>query len=164
MANLHSGYEPEPSITLGQRQSSEFIELDLIHHLRKEADNLASTQASSHHGKTAPVNKESARETTAFTSRPVSIYDSNIELNGVSPQHYEAGAGEVQFSLPPVDTGKDAWLFLFSAFIMDILVWGTSCLELAHLACTNAMQAFLSPLASFRSTIPLTRHFKVSEI
>lgn len=30
-----------------------------------------------------------------------------------------------EFSLPPVDGGKDAWLFLAAVFVVDGLVWGT---------------------------------------
>ncbi|KAJ8120401.1 hypothetical protein O1611_g10375 [Lasiodiplodia mahajangana] len=30
-----------------------------------------------------------------------------------------------EFSLPPVDGGKDAWLFLAAVFVVDALVWGT---------------------------------------
>lgn len=29
-----------------------------------------------------------------------------------------------EFSLPPVDRGKDAWLFLAACFIVEALVWG----------------------------------------
>ena len=29
-------------------------------------------------------------------------------------------------SLPPVDKGKDAWLFLFAATVCEMLVWGVS--------------------------------------
>lgn len=29
-----------------------------------------------------------------------------------------------KFSLPPVDGGKDAWLFLAAVFTVDALVWG----------------------------------------
>ncbi|KAI1271111.1 major facilitator superfamily domain-containing protein [Xylaria sp. FL0933] len=29
-----------------------------------------------------------------------------------------------EFSLPPVDRGKDAWLFLTAVFIVDALIWG----------------------------------------
>ena len=32
---------------------------------------------------------------------------------------------EHEFSLPPVDRGKDAWSFLGAAFVVEILVWGT---------------------------------------
>ncbi|KAF3053333.1 hypothetical protein E8E11_011110 [Didymella keratinophila] len=99
------------------KSSFEFIELDNVHRLRKEAANNAPEQHSS------STNIQPARETAASTPRQTSIYDSNIQLNDVDPQHGEAGAEELNFSLPPVDTGKDAWLFLFSAFIMDILVW-----------------------------------------
>lgn len=30
-----------------------------------------------------------------------------------------------EFSLPPVDGGKDAWLFLAACFAVEALVWGT---------------------------------------
>lgn len=42
----------------------------------------------------------------------------------LNSRHGEAVATEIEFSLPPVDTGRDAWLFLFSAFILEVLVWG----------------------------------------
>lgn len=29
-----------------------------------------------------------------------------------------------EFSLPPVDRGKDAWLFLAACFTVEALVWG----------------------------------------
>lgn len=29
-----------------------------------------------------------------------------------------------EFSLPPVDRGKDAWMFLAACFVMEALVWG----------------------------------------
>ena len=29
-----------------------------------------------------------------------------------------------EFSLPPVDGGKDAWLFLAGCFMIEALVWG----------------------------------------
>lgn len=29
-----------------------------------------------------------------------------------------------EFSLPPVDRGKDAWLFLAASFVIEALVWG----------------------------------------
>ena len=28
-------------------------------------------------------------------------------------------------SLPPTDGGKDAWLFLFSCFMLEAMIWGT---------------------------------------
>jgi hypothetical protein len=36
----------------------------------------------------------------------------------------DENAPEHHFSLPPVDGGKDAWLFLAAAFIVEALVWG----------------------------------------
>ena len=29
-----------------------------------------------------------------------------------------------EFSLPPADGGKDAWLFLAAGFVVEALVWG----------------------------------------
>jgi hypothetical protein len=31
-----------------------------------------------------------------------------------------------EFSLPPADGGKDAWLFLTAGFMVEALVWGQS--------------------------------------
>jgi hypothetical protein len=37
---------------------------------------------------------------------------------------YDAHPSDVVFSLPPVDGGKNAWLFLAAATTIEILVWG----------------------------------------
>ena len=34
------------------------------------------------------------------------------------------GRPSQEFSLPPVDSGKDAWLFLAACFVMEALIWG----------------------------------------
>ena len=46
----------------------------------------------------------------------------NIELEAfpTSAEEYHLNVS----SLPPVDTGKDAWLFLAAAFMVETLVWG----------------------------------------
>jgi hypothetical protein len=36
----------------------------------------------------------------------------------------EDGTGHEMPSLPPVDRGKDAWLFLAACFMIEALVWG----------------------------------------
>lgn len=46
----------------------------------------------------------------------------DIELENFYQNH--EGGGENEFSLPPVDGGKDAWLFLAAAFMIELLVWG----------------------------------------
>lgn len=33
-------------------------------------------------------------------------------------------SGAHEFSLPPADGGKDAWLFLAACFVVEALVWG----------------------------------------
>ena len=82
--------------------------------------NNASAQPSVRNANTTLATTEPAHAPAASAPPRTSIYDSNIVLNAINPHHDEAGA------LPPVNTGKDAWLFFFSAFVMDILVWGTS--------------------------------------
>ncbi|KAM0310806.1 hypothetical protein ACHAPQ_012456, partial [Fusarium lateritium] len=47
------------------------------------------------------------------------VTSSNFEdIETLSPEVH------TQFSLPPVDGGKDAWLFLFASFLLEALVWG----------------------------------------
>lgn len=51
----------------------------------------------------------------------------SIELSSRSPESATFTPPEEegqQFSLPPADGGKDAWLFLTAAFILEALVWG----------------------------------------
>jgi hypothetical protein len=38
----------------------------------------------------------------------------------------EDGPQQGHVSLPPVDGGKSAWLFLAAAFVVEALVWGMS--------------------------------------
>jgi len=52
--------------------------------------------------------------------------DSSEGGNNLAPHHHG-------YSLPPVDGGKDAWLFLAACFVAEALVWGKSlyiCLRL----------------------------------
>lgn len=48
------------------------------------------------------------------------LLDGEVELESLNqpPPH--------EFSLPPVDRGKDAWLFLAASFVIEALVWGKS--------------------------------------
>lgn len=117
MATVHSGYEPESSHTPAARRNSESIELDTINQFCHEAQTSYNPKTHS-----ATIQPDYIME--ASTPRQTSIYDPNIELNAINPHDNEAGAAETEFSLPPVDTGKDAWLFLFSAFVLEVLVWG----------------------------------------
>ncbi|KAI0012481.1 MFS general substrate transporter [Xylariaceae sp. FL0662B] len=41
-----------------------------------------------------------------------------------SPRDWQPEEGRAEFSLPPVDGGKDAWLFLAACFAVEALVWG----------------------------------------
>lgn len=41
------------------------------------------------------------------------------------PQGAQSPTGSEQgHSLPPTDGGKDAWLFLFSCFMLEAMIWG----------------------------------------
>ena len=58
------------------------------------------------------------------------------ELSGDNEQH---GDNEAEVpdhggfaSLPPVDRGRDAYLFLAAAFWMELLVWGKSFFRYLH--------------------------------
>jgi hypothetical protein len=62
-------------------------------------------------------------ETPSPRSTP--IEDPDIELFPTTPHLDNPHTTVPEFSLPPVDGGKDAWLLLFSAFVLEILVWGT---------------------------------------
>lgn len=66
-------------------------------------------------------------------------------------------------SLPPVDEGKDAWLFLAACFVVEALVWGEN--PDNHFLChisrsTHSSKVSPSPMASFRNTTPPMIHSK----
>ncbi|RYN94916.1 hypothetical protein AA0120_g3558 [Alternaria tenuissima] len=56
--------------------------------------------------------------------RSGAVNESDMELRANNRDLDEMRATEPEFSLPPVDGGMAAWLFLFSAFVLEILVWG----------------------------------------
>lgn len=52
--------------------------------------------------------------------------------SSLSPDVASEHEGQDGVSLPPVDTGKDAMLFLTACFVIECLVWGECpCLDLA---------------------------------
>lgn len=57
---------------------------------------------------------------------------------------FESGQGPLhEFSLPPVDTGKDAWLFLAACFVIEALVWGEHRLSASQrVSHANSMTGF----------------------
>ncbi|KAF2016388.1 MFS general substrate transporter [Aaosphaeria arxii CBS 175.79] len=55
------------------------------------------------------------------TPNDLSRNGSAIELEQLSVSD---GVHENESALPPVDGGKDAWGFLFAAFMIEVLVWG----------------------------------------
>lgn len=132
MATIHSGYEPEASNQSSARRYSTYVEHDALEALR----NAVAASSSEHNNTiyspieeekaTAEVTVQSTYTTQPSTPAPASIYQSNIELTTLNPTHDANNLAEPEFSLPPVDGGKDAWLFLFSAFVLEVLVWGKS--------------------------------------
>lgn len=124
MATFHSGYELELTQSANTRRYSNYTENDTADEVHKIASNTVSFPTIAEDARYAE-NTESANATHPSTPREASIYESNIELAAINSNHDESTPAEVDFSLPPVDGGKYAWLFLLSAFTLEILVWGT---------------------------------------
>ncbi|CAN9156034.1 unnamed protein product [Alternaria alternata] len=82
--------------------------------------------------------------------RSAAVNESDMELRANNRDLDEMRATEPEFSLPPVDGGMAAWLFLFSAFVLEILVWGKS-----FRLCSNAS---LSLSVYSKNTTPRTHH------
>jgi hypothetical protein len=57
---------------------------------------------------------------------PPSLSDTPITISGVSAENDSNQDDQhlQEFSLPPVDGGKDAWLCLAGCFFIEALVWG----------------------------------------
>jgi hypothetical protein len=60
-----------------------------------------------------------------YSQSPSAAIPADVELlqNEANP-YSESSEG---FSLPPTDGGKDAWLLLLACFMLEALIWGTSC-------------------------------------
>jgi hypothetical protein len=130
MATSHSGYELDASKSSSARRYSTYIEHGAIEGLRNTADTSENSNTTYSptpmSTKTAEGTIQPTHTTQPSTPQPASIYESNIELTTINPTHDANSATEVEFSLPPVDGGKDAWLFLLSAFVLEVLVWGNT--------------------------------------
>lgn len=63
---------------------------------------------------------------TSSTEVELACYAQRSEISVVpEPWRLEAVEnGNLGFSLPPTDGGKDAWLFLFACFMLEGLIWG----------------------------------------
>lgn len=123
MATLHSGYELETT-SANTRRYSNYSENDTGEDLNKAAASsicFSPIADDTNYAEQAG----SANTVSPSTPRQASIYESNIELAAITSHHDESNPADSDFSLPPVDVGKQAWLFLFSAFVLEILVWGT---------------------------------------
>jgi len=97
--------------------TTDCVELDAFHPASLNiSDSSAPKQASPADAEGLAGSKES------FTLEP----DSSEGGNNLAPHLHE-------FSLPPVDRGKDAWLFLAACFVVEALVWGKSLCVSLHL-------------------------------
>lgn len=64
------------------------------------------------------LNSNSEVELATHAARPATLsIDNGAELENAEDHGFE-------FSLPPVDGGKEAWLFLAGSFFIEALVWG----------------------------------------
>lgn len=163
MATLHSGYadKPESLLESAASQHSQSIEpSNLDHFPEKTTEKFQEKPADSSVAAPAPATTESAG-TTAASNPP---HSSNIQPNGVNPHQHEVDSADTDSSLPPVDTGKDAWLFLLAAFILNVLVWSTAFYGyiLVHIICVNTIQVSRSPTEFSRNITPHTRHSRAS--
>lgn len=65
---------------------------------------------------------------SAETEHELGRISANAAQNSVvDPEEAGSTTSAHEFSLPPVDGGKDAWLMLVSAFFIESFVWGNCC-------------------------------------
>jgi hypothetical protein len=92
-------------------------------------------------------------EITPHTQNLSAATLADIEL---LPQGTGARSEDLQtHSLPPTDGGKDAWLYLFSCFMLEAMIWGER-KAYPHSNITNMSQASHQHMEYFKSTTPLT--------
>lgn len=61
---------------------------------------------------------------TQSSPDPTSYELQTVERNSPDERFHEPSAGAREFSLPPVDGGKDAWLCLMGGFCLEVMIWG----------------------------------------
>ncbi|KAI0010457.1 major facilitator superfamily domain-containing protein [Xylariaceae sp. FL0662B] len=64
-----------------------------------------------------------ARSAVELDDLNVNSLNTTVEQRVAQPSGIDSVSGQ-DFSLPPVDTGKDAWLFLAACWTVEALVWG----------------------------------------
>lgn len=81
---------------------------------------LELSELSEHYN--APVRTTSKTLRGGYTTSP------KASGNATPPRQIEAATivltGQPEFSLPPTDRGKSAWLFLAASFLIEAVVWG----------------------------------------
>ncbi|KAM3540998.1 hypothetical protein ARSEF1564_006093 [Beauveria bassiana] len=72
-------------------------------------------------GQSQQQQQQQQTDDSRTTTRPPSPLE---EESGPDGSVDDGSHGRHEFSLPPTDTGKDAWLFLLASFMMEAFVWG----------------------------------------
>ena len=100
-----------------------------------------------------PQNAGTDSLTEGLTNDPRSIEDNGDRVSS-NPN---------DSSLPAVDGGRDAWLFLAACFVVEALVWGKNPDKpflVSQQNSTHTSKVSPSPTASFRNTTPSMIHSK----
>ncbi|KAJ4144391.1 hypothetical protein LMH87_003275 [Akanthomyces muscarius] len=79
-----------------------------------------SAMALARAGKPPGQSQQQEMDDSRATTRP----PSPTEEEEGSGAEEDGAQGRHEFSLPPTDSGKDAWMFLLSSFMMEAFVWG----------------------------------------
>lgn len=80
----------------------------------------ASATALARAGKPPGQSQQQEMDDSRATTRPPSPMEEEEGSGGEE----DGAQGRHEFSLPPTDSGKDAWMFLLSSFMMEAFVWG----------------------------------------
>jgi hypothetical protein len=158
MDTLHSGSEFDCFKISGTRRYSTYTRPSVVERLHDTTENNTSFPLGTYDKDPAIVATSSGGTTELSTPRLNLVNEPDIELHVFNPPLNETCTTEPEFSLPPVDGGKDAWFFLLSAFVLEILVWGTtpmaSTLNQTNWNFTNLSQASLSLLVYSKNITP----------
>jgi hypothetical protein len=145
-----------------------YIETSALERLHGTAENNTSFPPATYERNHAIATASSRCTMENSAPRLIPVNEPDIELRVINSHLDQTRTTEFEFSLPSVDRGKDAWLFLSAAFILEILVWGTTSTASAanwiNLNSTNLSQASLSHLVFFKNITPQIHRVPVPEI
>ena len=66
------------------------------------------------------MNDTTFHDSIHLRSRLEAQYDGQSHYDSTLPEQHEVA----QNSLPPVDGGRSAWMFLTGCFLIELVVWG----------------------------------------